>query len=308
MQSLEFLEEVKYRVGDYKDPETESGPNSDVLAQVGQAEVFVLMGPSGIGKNTQESRLVEAVGRMSGGLSVVEVPSITTRAPRTEEQGPDGVDPYLWHCDTESQSEQERLIGMFEEGRIVQATMLPETGTMYASLAESYAVSTDGRRVVNIADFMIEEFLRLAVLKFFGKQHGAYLTTQDNGKWMGKLQDRGDGLVDPSADPLMWRAAIGRFMQRLVEADRSLGTCLTEDEIVRRSIRFVRTDYGDELDPATGMTQTTGRLWAALTAHDKYEDLDARGDVSSMRDYARGVTFGVQLVQQREPEPLMAAS
>jgi guanylate kinase len=155
MTREEFLAQLPELVKNYQ-------PAPDVLKQIGNLEVLMVVGPSGVGKTT----LIE-----NSGLTFA--PSDTTRPPRPGEE--EGVDFYF-------RTDYGQLVREIKNGRFVQVA-IGSGGDFYSTKDSSYP--NDGIVIKEVMADVLSVFRNLG----FRRTISAYITPPSFASWMNRLAD-----------------------------------------------------------------------------------------------------------------------
>jgi guanylate kinase len=155
MTREEFLAQLPELVKNYQ-------PATDVLKQIGNLEVLMVVGPSGVGKTT----LIE-----NSGLAFA--PSDTTRPPRPGEE--EAADFYF-------RTDYDQLLREIKGGRFVQVA-IGSGGDFYSTKDSSYPNS--GVVIKEVIADVLPIFRNLG----FKRTISAYITPPSFASWMNRLAD-----------------------------------------------------------------------------------------------------------------------
>lgn len=153
MTREEFLARLPALVKDYQ-------PAPDVLAQLGNVELLMIVGPSGVGKTT----LIQRSG-------LVYVPSDTTRPIRPEEKN--GEDYFF-------RSDYDQIVQEISAGRYAQVAV-DSGGDLKATKDTSYPNS--GMAIMAVVADVLPIFKELG----FKKTTSAFITPPSYDEWMRRL-------------------------------------------------------------------------------------------------------------------------
>lgn len=190
MTREEFLKQLPELVENYQ-------PSPDVLKRIGNLTLYMIVGPSGVGKST----LIERSGFNF-------VPSDTTRDRRPGEQ--EGVEMYF-------RKDYDQVINDIKAGRFVQIALFA-TGDMYATKATSYPAS--GVAIMPVMADVIPVFRDLG----FKKTISAFITPPTYEEWMNRL-----GIHRLGAEQLAMRLAEARRSLTFALSDSQMHFILNDE-------------------------------------------------------------------------------